>query len=260
MKPETSEHEKQRRELLNLIDEHGLSARRDAIAALLRPAIGLRTRAPVKADLAVGATRVGGQPDLPPCVAWPEGDDGPLLFVLQVQLAEVAALDLEERLPEDGLLVVFSDPWARDVRVHHFAAGVELAPHATPVSSMRPPFRACGVDALAELHLPPSESAFFGTVHEVLDSDERDAYHDGVWLTWRERQRPGVAGEAGIHQLLGYAVAERYEAQALDEEVLIGFDSDDRAAMEWGDVHCVWVLIRRGKLAERAFGELHIEM
>ena len=111
MKPETKDHETQRRMIIDLLDAHGLTARRDAIAALIRPAIGLRTRAPTGADLAVGATRVGGEPDLPLGVAWPEGDDGPLLFVLQVDLADVAALDLEGRLPEDGLLSV-RDPSA----------------------------------------------------------------------------------------------------------------------------------------------------
>ena len=72
--------------------------------------------------------------------------------------------------------------------------------------------------------------------------------------TWTQSNR------CGIHQLLGYAIAVRLEAQALDEEVLVGFDSDDRAAMEWGDVHCVWVLITRAKLAERAFDAARSEM
>ncbi len=258
MKPETNDHEAQRRLLFDLIDAHGLTPCRDAIAALLRPAIGLRSRAPTDADLAVGATRVGGTPDLPAGVAWPEGEDGPLLFVLQVRLADVSALDLAGRLPEDGLLSVFADVWARDVRVRYAATTVALTPRATPASSPRPAFQVCGVDALAELHLPPPGSDFIAD--DLLDADQRDAYWDGVWLTWRERLRPGAAGECGIHQILGYAVAERHEAQALDEEVLVGFDSDDRAAMEWGDVHCVWVLLTRDKLAARAFDELHVEM
>jgi len=255
MKPETREHEAQRQAILQRIDEHGLAARRDVLAAMLRPAVALKTRPVTDDDLAVGATRVGGEPDLPHDLAWPVGEEGPLLFVLQVRLRQVEPFDLEGLLPADGLLSVFADAFARDVRVMHHPPGLPLTRRATPTGSPRPPFRACGVEVLPELHLPPPGSDFV-----ELTGDELDAYWDDVWLPWRESIRPGPAGECGIHQLLGYAVAERLEAQGVDEEVLVGFDSDDRAAMQWGDVHCVWALIPRERLVARAFGELRVEM
>lgn len=200
MKAEAEEHREQRHRILDLIAAAGLSARRDELSAILRPAIGLRTRALDDVARALGATRVGGEPDLPPAASWPEGEEGPLLFVLQVDLASLAPLDLEGRLPPDGLLSV------------------------------------------------------------VLTSDEHDAYWDGVWLPWREALRPGPAGSCGIHQLLGYAAAEQLEEQSIDEEVLVGFDSDDRAGMEWGDVHCVWLLMARTALEARAWHELRVAM
>jgi hypothetical protein len=262
MKTETDEHRRQREAIFALAERHGLGARRDDLADLLRPAVGLRTREITDADWAVGATRVGGEPDLPLDLPWPVGAEGPLLFVLQVDLALVAPLDLEERLPSDGLLSVFADPFAEDVRVLHHEPGVALARRATPADSQRPPFRACGVEVQAELHLPPPDSAFMDGADgsALFDDDEHDAYWDEVWLAWRERLRPGPAGSCGIHQILGYAMAERLEAQALHEEVLIGFDSDDRANMQWGDVHCVWVFMDRDRLAARAFSELRVEM
>lgn len=241
MKPETPQHEALRKALLQAIDALGLGAHRDTLLGLLKPAIGLQTRAVTDADLAVGATRVGGEPDLPPA--------------LQVSLAQVAALDLEGLLPSDGLLSVFSDPWARDVRVLHHTQGLVLERRPTPSLSRRPAFRACGVDLLPELHFPPPHSELV-----TLSSDAFDVYWDEVWLPWRETLRPGPAGACGIHQLLGYAVAERDEAQGLNDEVLIGFDSDDRAAMEWGDVHCVWAIIDRAELIARNFGALRPEM
>lgn len=265
MRQETDVHRQQREAIFELAERHGLGARRDAIAGLLRPGIGLETRELTEADLAVGVSRVGGEPDLPPELPWPVGAEGPMLFVLQVDLAVVAPLDLEERLPSEGLLSVFADPFGREVCVLHFGphgSGVPLVRRPTPLDSLRPAFRACGVEVRAELHLPPPSSVFLDTADggSVFDSDERDAYWDEVWLAWREHLRPGPAGACGIHQLLGYAVAERLEAQALDEEVLIGFDSDDRADMNWGDVHCVWVFMTRERLAARAFTELRVEM
>ena len=147
----------------------------------------------------------------------------------------------------------------RDVRVLHHPA--EVALERRPSEAFHA-FRACAVEGRPELHGPPPDSAFVGceAALVVLDGDAHDAYWDHVWLAWREHLRPGPAGACGIHQLLGYAAAERHEEQAADEEVVVGFDSDDRAAMEWGDVHCVWALIARADLARRAWGALRAEM
>jgi len=94
----------------------------------------------------------------------------------------------------------------------------------------------------------------------VSTSSRNDAYFDRVWGPWRDAFRPGPAGSCGIHQLLGYAFAEREEAQALDEEVVVGFDSDDRAGIEWGDVHCVWTFLSREALRARRWDLLRAEM
>jgi hypothetical protein len=234
VQPDTPEHAKQRKQILALIDKHGLSEHRDAIASLIKPAIGLQTRKAKTADSAVGVTRVGGEPDAPADFEWPDGDEGPLSFVMQVNLADVAKYDLESLLPGDGLLSLFSDPFADHVTVLHFDKRTALQRHAW-VPEDAEPFTLCGVKVLPELQLPPHSSAFVSTRKGVLTlSDEQHRiYWDKVWLAWRGKQRPGDAGEAGIHQLLGYAVGDDTGEQGRDEEVLFGFDSDDRAAMEW---------------------------
>lgn len=69
-----------------------------------------------KADLAVGATRFGGKPDLPPNFEWEyyegEGCGGevkkrPLSFIAQFNLEEISKYDTEKLLPEKGLLSFF---------------------------------------------------------------------------------------------------------------------------------------------------------
>lgn len=257
MKPETPEHTKQRKAILDLVDAAGLSAHRGAIEKLLKPAIGLKTRTATKEDSAVGATRVGGEPDAPEDFEWPEGDEGPLLFVLQVNLEDVAKYDLEGLLPSDGLLSLFSDRFTDFVTVLHFSKGTLLTRQAW-VPEDDEPFAECGVDVQAELHLPPHSSSFVCVDDGVLalDEDEHAKYWDNVSIVWRERLRPGQAGEAGIHQMLGYSVSDDTGEQGIDEEVLFGFDSDDRAKMEWGDVQCVWAFMTRDNLAQRDWDEL----
>ncbi len=118
-------------------------------------------------------------------------------------------------------------------------------------------FAECVLEVLPELHLPPHSSSYVGVSSGGLAlGDDHAVYWDKVWLPWRSKQRPGDAGEAGIHQMLGYAVGDDTGDQGKDEEVLFGFDSDDRAKMEWGDAQCVWALMKRNDLAKRAWKKL----
>ena len=55
----------------------------------------------------VGASKSGGLPDLPPDLAWPRAQGRPMTFLLQVDLADVAAAEPKTGLPSVGLLSVF---------------------------------------------------------------------------------------------------------------------------------------------------------
>lgn len=89
-----------------------------------------------------GGSRLGGDPDLPTDASWPHGKNGPLSFVLQIDLSEVAGILPGEGLPEDGLLSFFYDavqqPWGFDPAdrgswaVRHSPAQVELERRASP--------------------------------------------------------------------------------------------------------------------------------
>lgn len=106
-----------------------------ALRALVRPAIRLRARADTDGG-AVGASRLGGRPDLPPGRPWPTarlrvpppspgfardhphlpvlpaGGEIALPFIAQFRLAEVAPHDAEGLLPPTGLLSSFYNPVA----------------------------------------------------------------------------------------------------------------------------------------------------
>jgi uncharacterized protein YwqG len=247
MKPAPAEHVAQRRDFHDRLAAAGLAEWSATLDALLKPAIALRTKP--SAGHVVGATRVGGEPDLPEDVDWPEGESGPLLFVMQVRLADVTHLDPDELLPSDGHLLLFCDRYVDELRALHLPGGATLVRHAwVPLEDEA--FIACDVDVLAELH-PPS-------LPEALPQDLRDAYADQVWRPWYEQARAGRTGEVGIHQLLGYAAFTLDTGeQSPDDEVLFGFDSDDRAGMEWGDGQRIWAILPRAALRARAWDGLH---
>lgn len=77
--------------------------------------IALRPKQAAENAIRVGASRVGGRPDMPLAGAWPtavrkakgKSVELPLAFVAQIALADVARLDRERTLPKDGLLSFF---------------------------------------------------------------------------------------------------------------------------------------------------------
>ncbi len=258
-RPESPALLAQRQRLRELLDAAGLSARRDEVERLCAPGLGMRTRDATARDLSVGATRLGGDPDLPRGAPWPVGSEEPLLFVLQVDLAAVSPFDLEGVLPGDGLLLLFVDRWGREAHVAHAPPGTTLEPVAAHGHAARR-FTPCGLDLFAELHLAPPLSATFEDATGAWTDDECDAYWDALWLPWRDAQRPGAAGTCGVHQMLGHPTPESDGSIARGDVVLFGVDSDDRAAMEWGDVHALWVTLAPADLAARAWSRARVAM
>jgi uncharacterized protein YwqG len=148
----------------------GLGRVLDDLRALARPAVSLRLTRVDEATIPVGACKVGGTADLPPGVEWPPGwVGGPLPFIAQVRLEEVAAFDPEGDLPHHGLLSFFyaiNDPdgslHIRDDAAHWRVIYTEDAMHVERrplpgalVGGMETTFPACAVAPTRRLTLPP---------------------------------------------------------------------------------------------------------
>src|SRR5215510_3234122 len=114
-----------RKELETALAQAGLGERSPRLAAAARHAIILEP-GPVEegADAPIGASRLGGMPDLPPEIPWPWrpafSDGGfckdhaerpwPLSFVAQIDFAEILSAGGLEGFPPSGRLLFFCDP------------------------------------------------------------------------------------------------------------------------------------------------------
>jgi uncharacterized protein YwqG len=79
---------------------------KEKIALLHRPAIlAAAPRVSLKGPL--GASRLGGEPDLPPDLPWPKWKGRPLAFVAQLDLEELPRIAGRELLPPRGRLYFF---------------------------------------------------------------------------------------------------------------------------------------------------------
>jgi uncharacterized protein YwqG len=86
----------------------------EEILALARPSCRLITRSAKPDSLALGQSRFGGAPDVPPQFEWPDRGGKPLTFLAQLNLSEAAL----RSLPQTGWLLFFYDiedqPWGYD--------------------------------------------------------------------------------------------------------------------------------------------------
>lgn len=220
------------------------------------------------ADLRPGATKLGGRPDLPEGLAWPVSRGGPLTFVAQVDLAEVANRDSEGVLPPSGLLSFFFDaehtaegdtPAAAGV-VLFTKTGASLSRIGFPVKlapSLRCP--SAPLQAEREVTLPawadPAIEGAFPSTHES------DAY----WHLLLGRD------QATAHRLLGHpnavqsshyqpikcALASGSGSEARDWLLLAQFDSDP-ATQDWGDLGRLYYWIPKQDLAARRFDRVWV--
>lgn len=115
--------------LTQKLEECGLGKYSPYLTAEARPAIRFELEKINEDDIAIGASKMGGRPDLPASLEWPseteripnENDNryqterankscGPLSFIAQIDLTEVSCLDEDEFLPKQGFLYFFYTP------------------------------------------------------------------------------------------------------------------------------------------------------
>jgi uncharacterized protein YwqG len=204
-------------------------------------------------EIPIRASKLGGQPDLPPDFAWPTLRDVPQAFVAQIDLGKVAAHDSEHVLPKSGLLTFFYEGESVSGYTEDDAGGWVVR-HFTPEAS------------LARRPFPPDLPAFkrFPGVPLVAEADMSLASEDALDLPLNseERVRYSELQEAlrPVHRMLGHPQPvqgdPRWEVLAGDPAdwvLLLQLDSDDAARTMWGDVGMLYYWIRVQDLADRRF-------
>lgn len=200
-----------RDEILGALDAAGLEHKRAEISVLLQPALRLTTVPTADADLPVGTSKMGGNPDLPPSTPWPywsENDNSkslPLHFLAQINLAEIAWYQAT-LLPSSGLLSFFYNAdelqWNRknegDYCVLYTPGGAALERCMVPdalraLAELPPSFNPCAIEFSREIPLRP--------LWEACRTNAERAALRGVAYKVKNEQSP----DGGEHQMLGRA-------------------------------------------------------
>jgi uncharacterized protein YwqG len=276
------------RDLDAVFDLHGLARAKDLALALALPSIRIRARRRNEMDMAVGLSKIGGQPDLPPGVKWPLYRERPLSFLAQINLSDVQPFRAARQLPARGLLSFFYDaieqPWGFDPAdvgrwsVLYFPDDPEGFVRIEWPDDLDDEgrFDACAISFEEDaLTLPPLQHP--GMDRLELTDDERLAYLAAF----------GSLEETTLHRMLGHPDTIQNEMQTecalvtngvylgdvishddpniqllaqgyRDWLLLLQLDSEDDARMMWGDVGRLYFWMRADALAERRFEDVWV--
>jgi uncharacterized protein YwqG len=190
----------------------------DRLIELALPAIGLWPQR--RAEVEPTASCFGGMPLAPPGWQWPVAKQEPLLFVGQINCAELRGVPGAELLPTSGLLAFFGDhdavtgcfPFDHHCVFHWPDVGRLVPARSDPDPVLV--FPCCALVPRPIIDLPHPDSSAVGEFN--LSEDQRRSYFD-VWQEVREHGIPGdCANCASFSKLLGWPALLQNEIGMLD--------------------------------------------
>ncbi|MBA3398144.1 MAG: DUF1963 domain-containing protein [Deltaproteobacteria bacterium] len=202
---------------------------------------------PVRVDestLAIGASKLGGHPDLSANTPWPTVGVQHLVFLAQIDLAEAAPHLPKGALPKTGLLSVFlaDDPerhYLDIARVIFTPAKTKIVRHEVPADYTQSIYQACRVTMQPYLKVPAFDDPMIRKLGIETAADS--------WF-----------GPAGVScQLLGSRDHNFNLSLGDDARLLFQCPSHDQADMQFGDVDTVGIFLPAEALAKHDFASAY---
>jgi uncharacterized protein (TIGR02996 family) len=172
--------------LLERIADASLPELKDRALRLARPALRMKKTAVSEQEIAVGASKIGGLPDLPSGYSWPLGGDCHAIynsdtggtdrlagFMAQVNFAEIADTQAARNLPRVGLLSFFCFIDLENDNPDAIGAKAVFFPDPTGLVRTTPPKKLTEGNGT----IPAQRLTF----EETLDLPETGGARDGPW-------------------------------------------------------------------------------
>ena len=259
--------------------EAGLSELYDEMQQYAKNSIVIEVQHEVNQQV-LGASRFGGEPDLPPEIEWFSNSEtgSPLNFIAQFNCAELSVFDKDNKLPKQGMLYFFYDVeaflWGFDARDSngsrvYFYDGVmeRLEPRLCPAGIRR--FPVSGLLFANRVELPEYTSQLIQTklsdeeYGRYLDLiEELDLEIDNKLLGHSNNIQKGMELQCelvhhGIYCGSSAAVQNHqvpeFTAGATAWELLFQMGSDDDNDVHWAEDGRLYFWIRSEDLIARRF-------
>jgi uncharacterized protein YwqG len=283
----------------NWIHSAGLGRVVDQVEALLRPSIRIRTREDNENSIEIGASKIGGLPDLPQGFEWPRWPGrpedheanaanptpmpkdyqdrdyrlgGPMCFLGQFRMADIAPHDAERILPPTGMLYIFCALWLDAVgyceedrgawRVIHLEVAPSDLRRTSPPNDASIPIGCESVAFFEELTL--LDNNMFAEYEALaLNPDEHERY---CYFLLAQMQAFPWQDEP-THRLLGWPQqvqadmrGDLYPSGHRDWRLLLQIDSNERQNLFWQAGGRGYFWIREPDLRARNFDRTWLMM
>lgn len=268
-------------------DDYDIACYFEKTSPYAKHAIKIDYQKEVDIRIPKGSSKFGGKPDLPKGVRWfrNKKTKKPLSFVAQINFAEVHAFDLDNRLPDHGILYLFYDfntdalPWGYDPKdsaafqVYFFDGPCDEFIRKEPPIDMRIDglFKSATLRYSTELELPDYNSDFRYIAE--LNEKQYDRYYD---LRNEIRQLPFKNKILGHSDCLlrgmelqcelvrrgcnakGYKLYESSDKEAILNTIptwqcVLQIVTNDDLGMNWGDEGIIFLWMKEEDLRQRAF-------
>jgi uncharacterized protein YwqG len=244
-------------ELREKLKVFGLERHEEKIVALAKPAIRMLPKRVEDDEIPIGASKLGGNPDLPEDFGWKMCQGKPLTFVGQFKLSELAPYDRDKELPAEGMLYYFCDIWKPyegfDAQhlvyfdMENIPLVRRLHPQVEALHGMIQALPAHRLDFESKISLP----IFFGASERLgsnlgIDFDGKEG--NNYWDLYK------FDSASPKHHFLGYSSPVQNPIESPLDRLLFQIDSDDSLNLMWGDVGIVYVCILKTSLSKKQFG------
>jgi uncharacterized protein YwqG len=288
MTPYSERLDAAKKELRKQIENFGLSRVTDDMEKFTMVSIRIKTKSVSEDELQLGCSKMGGTPDLPEGMAWPDCNGTLMAFMAQFYLPDIAPYNPDEQLPKTGMLYFFYEAkeqkWGYDPKdrgnwkaIYYNGESNNL--HSIPIPENLPKesrFQSCALTFTNEITIP----SWLTSEREQLNlsEKEKDGYIDLLESICNE-------GET-IHRLSGHPNQiqndmklecqlasnglyvgndsgykdprrKTLEKGASDWRLLFQIDTDEKElGTIWGDVGRIYFWIRQQELEERDFSNV----
>jgi uncharacterized protein YwqG len=250
----------------------GLTQLIPALDTLVQPTLRLHTTLTADDKLAAGTSKLGGSPDLPSNISWPELHGTPHSFIAQIHLNDLQAFSFTHALPAQGMLWFFYDAQqqtfgedpqdAAGWHIFYHPSDQQLTRTAAPAklpSNAR--FPAATITFAPELTLAQQPQL---ELPDLQWSDDDQAKYDPIFSQFYDE----AGKDAPRHQLLGHPYtiqddmrvqcellsngktlddpqADDYAKTANQWHLLLQIDSDDSLHMQWGSAGLLYYWLKQ---------------
>ncbi|MGY3779394.1 YwqG family protein [Isobaculum melis] len=270
--------------LKKLYQDYELGSYFDKIKSHAKNAIHIEMMEVEENNIEIGASKIGGLPDLPKDVDWFNNEEtkNPMAFIAQLNFAELKPFDTADKLPEKGILYLFYDcsedamSWGYDPKdvvgrkIFFYEGSLDTLERKNLAEDSL--FEVAKLSFYTQMELPDYTSSlvskqslsadgyddYWRLKEEVMDDVENKVLghsnniQDGMELECELVTNGLYCGDSS-----GYNSPERekLEKNITNWTLLLQIDSNEELGMFWGDSGKLYLWITEENLKNKQFDD-----